>query len=108
MICTDIAQRGLDIPDVNHVILFDFPLNPIDYLHRLVKNSCYAILNLSSAGRTGRAGNTGKVTSLIVKRDRVLATAIKNAISREFPLDSLSSSKRDYVVSSNITVLIFA
>ena len=33
-VCTDIAARGLDMPDVNHVIMFDFPLNPIDYLHR--------------------------------------------------------------------------
>lgn len=33
-VCTDIAARGLDMPDVDHVIMFDFPLNPIDYLHR--------------------------------------------------------------------------
>ena len=33
-VCTDIAARGLDMPDVNHVVMFDFPLNPIDYLHR--------------------------------------------------------------------------
>lgn len=34
LVCTDIASRGLDIPDVKHVIMFDFPRNPIDYLHR--------------------------------------------------------------------------
>src|SRR5690348_9486096 len=34
MVCTDIAARGLDLPAVDHVIMFDFPLNPIDYLHR--------------------------------------------------------------------------
>ena len=42
LVCTDIAARGIDIPEIEHVILFDFPLNPIDYIHR--------------AGRTGRQG----------------------------------------------------
>jgi hypothetical protein len=36
LICTDIAARGLDMPDTEHVIMFDFPLNAVDYLHRLV------------------------------------------------------------------------
>jgi superfamily II DNA/RNA helicase len=34
MVCTDIAARGLDIPEIDHVIMFDFPLNPVDYIHR--------------------------------------------------------------------------
>ncbi len=34
LVCTDIAARGIDIPEIDHVILFDFPLNPIDYIHR--------------------------------------------------------------------------
>ena len=82
LVCTDIAARGIDIPDVQHVIIFDFPLNPIDYLHR--------------SGRTGRAGRKGIVTSLVTKRDIVLATAIQGAIARGLPIDSLSSAKRDY------------
>ena len=82
LICTDIAARGIDIPETQHVILFDFPLNPIDYIHR--------------AGRTGRAGRKGIVTSLIAKRDVVLSDAIQGAIARGLPIDSLSSSKRDY------------
>jgi superfamily II DNA/RNA helicase len=45
------------------VILFDFPLNPIDYLHRV--------------GRTARAGAKGRVTSLLIKKDKVLASAIQ-------------------------------
>ncbi|RYZ68996.1 MAG: DEAD/DEAH box helicase, partial [Proteobacteria bacterium] len=40
MIATDLAARGIDLKDVKHVIMFDFPLNIIDFLHR--------------AGRTGR------------------------------------------------------
>lgn len=89
MVCSDIAARGLDIPGVDHVVMFDFPLNPIDYLHR--------------AGRTGRLGQgevegavSGRVTAIVAKRDRVLAHAIDGAIARNRPLDSLTSNKKDY------------
>ena len=82
LVCTDIAARGIDIPEIQHVILFDFPLNPVDYIHR--------------AGRTGRAGRKGIVTSIVTKRDMVLSDAIQGAIARGLPIDSLSSSKRDY------------
>ena len=82
LVCTDIAARGIDIPAIEHVILFDFPLNSVDYIHR--------------AGRTGRAGRKGVVTSLITKRDLVLSRAIEGAMARGLPIDSLSSSKRDY------------
>ena len=57
LVCTDLAARGLDIPGrVDHVVNFDFPLNPVDYIHR--------------AGRTARAGNRGHITSLVAKGDR--------------------------------------
>ena len=82
LVCSDIAARGLDIPDVQHVIMFDFPLNPIDYIHR--------------AGRCGRAGRKGIVTALTTKRDKILSDAIQGAIARGMPIDNLSSSKRDY------------
>lgn len=85
LVCTDIAARGLDIPDIDHVIMFDFPLNPVDYIHR--------------AGRCGRAGRKGSVTALVAKRDEVLANAIKGAIKQGLPIDSLTASKRDYEVS---------
>jgi superfamily II DNA/RNA helicase len=80
MVCTDLAARGLDFGcSVNHVVMFDFPLNPVDYLHR--------------TGRTARAGTSGRITSLITKRDRVLATQIEDNIRRGGALDALSSSK---------------
>ena len=82
LVCTDIAARGLDIPEIEHVIIFDFPLNPVDYLHR--------------AGRCGRAGRSGLVTSLVTKRDKVLSEGIRNAISKGLPLDSLTGNKKDY------------
>ena len=70
---------------IGHVVIFDFPLNPIDYIHR--------------SGRVGRAGRKGLVTSLITKRDVVLSHAISEAIVKGLPIDSLSSNKKDYVVS---------
>ncbi|KAJ3694132.1 hypothetical protein LUZ60_009612 [Juncus effusus] len=75
LVCTDLAARGLDL-DVDHVIMFDFPLNSIDYLHR--------------TGRTARMGAKGKVTSLVAKRDISLATRIEDAIKRNESLEALN------------------
>jgi len=82
LVCTDLAARGLDMPGrVDHVINFDFPRNPIDYIHR--------------AGRTARAGVTGKITSLLQRRDKVLASRIEDAILYGRPLDELSGDRSD-------------
>ena len=80
LVCTDLAARGMDFGDVevSHVILFDFPLNTVEYLHR--------------TGRTARAGKPGRVTSLVTKRDRILAFRIEEAIRNGKPLDSLSAT----------------
>lgn len=53
MVATDVAARGLDIPNVSHVINFDQPKQYDDYVHRI--------------GRTGRAGKTGKALTFIIK-----------------------------------------
>ncbi|KAK9943719.1 hypothetical protein M0R45_009320 [Rubus argutus] len=89
LVCTDLAARGLDL-DVDHVIMFDFPLNSIDYLHR--------------TGRTARMGAKGKVTSLVAKKNLMLATRIEEAIKKNESLESLSvdSVRRD-VARSRIT-----
>ena len=52
---TDIAARGLDIKHISHVINFDLPKHPEDYIHRI--------------GRTGRAGKSGIAISLVGTRD---------------------------------------
>jgi superfamily II DNA/RNA helicase len=87
LICTDLAARGLDVPQVDHVIMFDFPLNSMDYLHR--------------SGRTARGlkerQGSGRVTALVSKRDKVLANAIEQAVQRGESLDGLSSRKSDYL-----------
>jgi superfamily II DNA/RNA helicase len=80
LVATDLAARGLDIPGrVDHVVNFDFPLNPIDYLHR--------------TGRTARAGAAGRVTSIVARGDKVLAERIEDALTRGLPLDALSGDK---------------
>ncbi len=55
LVATDIAARGLDIPDVTHVINFDFPMQSDDYIHRI--------------GRTGRAGNEGCALTFLTSSD---------------------------------------
>jgi len=99
MICTDIAARGLDVPEVDHVVMFDFPLNPIDYLHRAGRTA-RGINQQNKDGGVGRAGS-GRVSALVAKRDRVLAMAIEGAVQRGEPLDGLSSRKTDYLPGSN-------
>ena len=59
MVATDVAARGLDIPDVEAVINFSFPLTIEDYVHRI--------------GRTGRAGKEGTAHSLFTQQDYKLA-----------------------------------
>ena len=53
LVATDIAARGLDIADVSHVINFDVPENPEDYVHRI--------------GRTGRAQKSGDAFTLVTE-----------------------------------------
>lgn len=56
LVATDVAARGIDIPAISHVINFDLPMNPEDYIHRI--------------GRTGRAGASGVALSFASPRDR--------------------------------------
>lgn len=64
LVATDVAGRGLDIPDVAHVINFDLPTRSIDaYSHRI--------------GRTGRAGKEGLATSLITDEDEGIMAPLK-------------------------------
>lgn len=63
LVATDIASRGLDIADVSHVINYDVPQHPEDYIHRI--------------GRTGRAAATGDALTLMVAADMAHVHAIE-------------------------------
>lgn len=69
LIATDVAARGLDIPHVMHVINYDLPECPEDYIHRI--------------GRTGRAGAEGFALSLIAPEDRSKWNAIARLLDPE-------------------------
>ncbi len=66
LICTDVAARGLHIDDVSHVINYDLPKNPKDYIHRI--------------GRTGRAGAEGDAISFMTTADEPLLRNIEREI----------------------------
>jgi ATP-dependent RNA helicase DBP3 len=64
LVATDVAARGLDIPNVSHVINYSFPLTVEDYIHRI--------------GRTGRGGKKGCSHTLFTKFDKGLAGELVN------------------------------
>ena len=69
LVASDVAARGLDIPNVSHVINFDVPLNPEDYVHRI--------------GRTGRAGKKGTAITIVQEKDKVLISNIEALINEK-------------------------
>lgn len=66
LVATDVASRGLDIPEVDLVINYDVPRNPDDYIHRV--------------GRTARAGKKGEAITLVGQRDVQLFLAIEGRV----------------------------
>ncbi len=71
LVATDIAARGLDIEQLPHVVNFDLPNVPEDYVHRI--------------GRTGRAGATGEAISLVSRDEEALLRDIERLIKRPIP-----------------------
>ncbi len=67
MVATDVAARGLDIPHIEHVINYDVPQNPQDYVHRV--------------GRTARGGREGSAISFVIPKERGKWQAIDNLIN---------------------------
>src|SRR5690606_39642716 len=71
LIATDIAARGIDVAHVTHVINYDIPEDPEQYVHRI--------------GRTGRAGKTGIAITLVTPQDIRFLHAIETKINEKIP-----------------------
>jgi ATP-dependent RNA helicase RhlE len=81
LIATDVAGRGIHVDGVAHVINYDLPREPEDYVHRI--------------GRTGRIGATGKATSFATSKDRDLVRRIQKLTGASIKIeyaDSMSPS----------------
>ncbi|MEM8822408.1 MAG: DEAD/DEAH box helicase [Pseudomonadota bacterium] len=71
LVASDVAARGLDIPNVSHVFNFDVPSHAEDYVHRI--------------GRTGRAGKTGTAYTIAVPSDEKYLDAIERLVDAKIP-----------------------
>ena len=75
LVATDVAQRGLDIEGISHVVNYDVPRNPEDYVHRI--------------GRTGRAGAVGTAVTFMTGGELALVNDIERVLGRKLPRLSL-------------------
>jgi ATP-dependent RNA helicase RhlE len=82
LVATDIASRGLDIADVSHVINYDVPQHPEDYVHRI--------------GRTGRAQASGDAFTIMVAEDRSHMAAIERFIGQKIQRVKLDQFNYNY------------
>ncbi len=71
LVASDVAARGLDIPNMSHVFNFDVPMNADDYIHRI--------------GRTGRAGKEGHAFTLTTRSDEKFLDGVERLLGRPIP-----------------------
>ncbi len=81
LVATDIAARGIDIDQLPHVVNYDLPNIPEDYVHRI--------------GRTGRAGATGEAVSLVCVDEHEMLRDIERLIKRELPRETIPGFEPD-------------
>ena len=81
LVATDIAARGLDIPLLPHVVNFELPNIPEDYVHRI--------------GRTGRAGASGEAISLFSPDETVFLRDIEKLVGLKLPKENISGFEPD-------------
>jgi ATP-dependent RNA helicase RhlE len=84
LVATDVAQRGLDIEGISHVVNFDVPSDPEDYVHRI--------------GRTGRAGATGDAITFMTAADLGQVRSIERVLG--YPLPRATLEGYDYAGAS--------
>jgi ATP-dependent RNA helicase RhlE len=81
LVATDIAARGIDIDQLPHVVNYDLPNVPEDYVHRI--------------GRTGRAGATGEAISLVCVDEHAFLKDIEKLIKRTLPREVIAGFEPD-------------
>lgn len=81
LVATDIAARGIDIDQLPHVVNYDLPNVPEDYVHRI--------------GRTGRAGATGEAVSLVCVDEHDMLKGIEKLIKRSIPREVIAGFEPD-------------
>ena len=75
LVATDIAQRGLDVEGITHVVNYDVPLDPEDYVHRV--------------GRTARAGARGTAVTFVTAGDLGALTTLQHHLGRDLPRERI-------------------
>jgi ATP-dependent RNA helicase RhlE len=81
LVATDIAARGIDIDQLPHVVNYDLPNVPEDYVHRI--------------GRTGRAGASGEAVSLVCVDEHIMLRDIERLIKRDLPREVIAGFEPD-------------
>ncbi len=81
LVATDIAARGLDIDQLPHVVNFDLPNVPEDYVHRI--------------GRTGRAGNSGRAVSLVAPAENRMLKDIEKVLKTQLTREKIAGYEPD-------------
>jgi len=89
LIATDVASRGLDIPNVELVVNQDIPADPDDYIHRV--------------GRTARAGKKGDSVSIVSEKDVERILAIENHINKK--MDLLEEVNDDKIIKESLSIV---
>jgi ATP-dependent RNA helicase RhlE len=76
MVATDVAARGLDIPDVSHVINYDLPDESENYIHRI--------------GRTARMGKAGEALSLVTPEERQALGRLERTLGKQLDRETVT------------------
>ncbi|MDG2270274.1 MAG: DEAD/DEAH box helicase, partial [Alphaproteobacteria bacterium] len=89
LIASDVAARGLDIPNMSHVFNFDVPMHADDYIHRI--------------GRTGRAGKEGHAFTLTTRSDEKFLDGVERLLGRPIPPISIDGDATSQATSTDTT-----